>query len=383
MLEIYLDNSATTKPYREVNQAYLDMSEICYANPSSLHSFGMRAEKEIKNAKKTLAEILSVQEKELYFTSGGTESNNLAILGYTRANARRGKHIITTAVEHPAVLETVKQLESEGFEVTYLGVDENGRIRTEEFDAALRSDTILVCVMYVNNEVGAIMPIEALKPLMRQKSPQAALFVDAVQAFGKITIKPEKLGIDMLSISGHKIHGPKGIGALYVKDKTLIRPIVYGGHQQSNLRSGTENVAGIVGLAVAAELAYSDLGKKQAKVKAVRDMLKAGILTQIENVVVNSDDNCLENILNVSFLGVRSEILLHALESKDIYVSAGSACASNAPKPSPTLTAMGKNAKEIDSALRFSFCEFNTVHEIQEVLEVLKNEVAQIRKYVR
>ncbi len=383
MLEIYLDNSATTKPYREVNLAYLDINEICYANPSSLHSFGMRAEKEVKNAKQTLAEILSVQEKELYFTSGGTESNNIAILGYARANARRGKHIITTAVEHPATLETVKQLENEGFEVTSLGVDENGRIRMAEFDAALRGDTILVCMMYVNNEVGAIMPIEQLKPLMRQKSPQAALFVDAVQAFGKLQIKPEKLGIDMMSISGHKIHGPKGIGALYVKEKTLIRPIVYGGHQQNNLRSGTENVAGIVSLAVAAKLAYSNLEKKQAKVKALRDMLKAGILTQIEDVVINSDDACLENILNVSFLGVRSEILLHALESKDIYVSAGSACASNAPKPSPTLTAMGRNAKEIDSALRFSFCEFNTVHEIQQVLEVLKNEVEQIRKYVR
>ena len=209
------------------------------------------------------------------------------------------------------------------------------------------------------------------------------LFVDAVQAFGKLPIKPEKLGIDIMSVSGHKIHGPKGIGMLYVKDKTLIRPIVYGGHQQNNLRSGTENVAGIVSLAVAAKLAYSDLSNKQSQIKAVRDMLKDGIVSQIENVVINSDDGCLENILNVSFPGVRSEILLHALESKGIYVSAGSACASNAPKPSPTLTAMGKNAKEIDSALRFSFSEFNTKEEIQQVLEILKNEVAQIRKYVR
>ncbi len=382
MLEIYLDNSATTKPYREVNQAYLDMSEICYANPSSLHTFGMRAEKEVKNARSVLAEILSVQKKEIYFTSGGTESNNIAILGYARANKRRGTHIITTKVEHPAVGEAVKQLESEGFEVTYLDVDENGRIRAEDFDAALRTDTILAAIMFVNNEVGAIMPIEKLKPLMKKKSPNAALFVDAVQAFGKMQIKPEKLGIDMMSISGHKIHGPKGIGALYVRDKTLIKPIVYGGHQQNNLRSGTENTPAIAGLAAAAQLAFKDV-KKQAKIKALRDMLKAGVLTQIDNVVINSDDLCLENILNISFLGVRSEILLHALESNNIYVSAGSACASNAPKPSPTLTAMGKNTKEIDSALRFSFSEFNTAMEIQEVIRVLVKEVAEIRKYVR
>lgn len=382
MLEIYLDNSATTKPYREVNQAYLDMTEICYGNPSSLHSLGMRAEKEVKNARQVLADILGVKDKEIFFTSGGTESNNLAILGYARANHRRGKHIITTAVEHPAVAETMKQLETEGFEVTYLGVDANGRIRLEDFDAALREDTILAAIMYVNNEVGAIMPIEKLKPLMKQKAPNAALFVDAVQAFGKIVIKPEKLGIDMMSISGHKIHGPKGIGALYVKEKTLLRPILYGGHQQNNLRSGTENTPGIVGLSVAAQLAFKD-PKKQAKIRAMRDMLASGVLTQIENTVINSDDACLENILNISFLGVRSEILLHALESNDIYVSSGSACASNAPKPSATLTAMGKSAKEIDSALRFSFSEFNTALEIQEVVKVLVKEVAEIRKYVR
>lgn len=382
MFEIYLDNSATTKPYREVNQAYLDMSEICYGNPSSLHSFGMRAEKEVKNARGALAEVLGAQDKEIFFTSGGTESNNLAILGFARANKRRGMHIITTAVEHPAVLEPMKQLEAEGFEVTYLGVDENGRIRIEDFDAALRADTILAAIMYVNNEVGAIMPIEKLKPLMKKKSPNAVLFVDAVQAFGKLPIKPEKLGVDMLSISGHKIHGPKGIGALYIKDKTLIRPILYGGHQQNNMRSGTENTPAIAGLGVAAQLAYQDI-KKQPKIRAMRDMLKAGILTQIDNVVINSDDACLENILNISFLGVRSEILLHALESNDIYVSAGSACASNAPKPSATLTAMGKSAKEIDSALRFSFSEFNTALEVQEVIKVLVKEVAQIRKYVR
>lgn len=382
MLEIYLDNSATTRPYPEVNRAYLDIVENCYGNPSSLHTLGMRAEKEVKNARRMLSEILGVQDKEILFTSGGTESDNLAILGYARANARRGKHIITTLVEHPAVLETVKQLETEGFEVTYLGVDQNGRISTEDFDAALRTDTILAAIMYVNNEVGAIMPIEKLKPLMKAKAPHAALFVDAVQAFGKLTIKPEKLGIDMMSISGHKIHGPKGIGALYIKDKTLIRPIVYGGHQQNNLRSGTENTAGIVGLAVAAQIACKNT-QKQAKIRAVRDLFVQCVQAQIENTVINSDEACLENILNISFVGVRSEILLHALESNGIYVSSGSACASNAPKPSPTLTAMGKNAKEIDSALRFSFSEFNTEDEIREVVRILEKEVTQIRKYTR
>lgn len=381
--EIYLDNSATTKSAPEVNAAVLDAFAHSYGNPSSLHRLGMQAEKVFAGAKKTLAQCLSVTEQEIYLTSGGTESSNIAILGAAEANKRRGKHIICTGVEHPAVFETVKSLEAKGFETTVLGVDETGHISVEEFAAALKPDTILVCVMHVNNEVGAVMPVEALKLIMKKKSPHALLFVDAVQSFGKIAVKPAKWGVDLLSASAHKIHGPKGVGVLYVKKGVRIVPVQFGGHQQGGLRSGTENVPGAAGFGVAAAMAAEQMERSYAHVQMLKERLQCGILDKIGQVVVNGGGELLPYILNVSFLGVKAEILLHALESRGIYVSTGSACSSNAPAPSRTLLAMGKNKKEIEGAVRFSFSRENTAEEIDYTIETLLREVAEIRKYVR
>lgn len=384
--EIYLDNSATTKSTPEVNAAMLDALEHCYGNPSSLHRLGMQAEKAFGAAKRTVAGLLGVTEGEVYITSGGTESSNLAILGAAEANKRRGSHIICTGVEHPAVYETVKSLASRGFEAEFLGVDETGRISLEEFEALLRPDTILACVMHVNNETGAVMPVEALKPVMKKKSPHALLFADAVQSFGKIAVKPAKWGVDLLSASAHKIHGPKGVGALYVKKGTRIVPVQFGGHQQGGLRSGTENVPGAVGFGAAAALAQQHMKARYAHVRELNHRLRVGIESNIDNVVFNSGDKdgeSLPYILNVSFLGIKAEILLHALESKGIYVSTGSACSSNAPAPSRTLLAMGKSKKEVEGAVRFSFSGENTAEEIDYTLETLAHEVAEIRKYVR
>ncbi len=384
--EIYLDNSATTKTAPEVNTAILDALTHCYGNPSSLHRLGMQAEKAFAAAKRAVAGLLGVTEGEVYITSGGTESSNLAILGVAEANRRRGKHIVCTGVEHPAVYETVKSLESRGYEVGFLGVDETGRISLEEFEALLRPDTVLACVMHVNNETGAVMPVEKLKPIMKKKSPHALLFVDAVQSFGKIAVKPAKWGVDLLSASAHKIHGPKGVGALYVKKGTRIVPVQFGGHQQGGLRSGTENVPGAAGFGIAAELAQQQMEARYARVRELNHRLREGILDKIDNVVFNSGGKEGENlpyILNVSFLGIKAEILLHALESKGIYVSTGSACSSNAPAPSRTLLAMGKSKKEIEGAVRFSFSGDNTAEEVDYTIGALMRAVAEIRKYVR
>ncbi len=383
MKEIYLDNSATTKTSKEVNDEMMRVLCNSYANPSSLHRLGMKAEKEFEEAKETLAKCLSCDSGCIYITSGATESANIAINGYLDASKRRGKHIICTKIEHPAVYETIKHAQDNGYEVDWLGVDGSGNISIDEFENMLRTDTVLVCVMHVNNEVGSIMPIEKLKSIMTKKSPNAALFVDAVQSFGKIDIKPEKLGIDMLCASAHKIHGPKGVGLLYVKKGIRINPSVFGGHQQSNLRSGTENVFGAVGFASAAKMQKDNIEKNYNHVLMLKKRLCELIKSNICDVVINGDEDSFAYILNVSFLGIKSEILLHALESKNIYVSTGSACASNAPSPSRTLVCMGKDKREVEGAIRFSFCASNTIDEIEYAAKVVEDEVRNIRKYVR
>ncbi|MBE7026228.1 MAG: cysteine desulfurase [Ruminococcaceae bacterium] len=381
--EIYLDNSATTKTTKAVNDSMIEVLEKAYANPSSLHNLGMKAEKAFESAKQTLADCLSCTKDEIYITSGGTESNNLAIFGYLEAAKRKGKHIICTGVEHPAVYEAVEYAKTQGYEADILGADKNGYISLDEFESLLREDTVLVCVMHVNNEVGAIMPIEKLKPIMKKKATNAALFVDAVQSFGKIAIKPSKIGVDMMSASAHKIHGPKGVGLLYIKKGVRVLPILHGGHQQSNLRSGTQNVFGTVGFATAASEAYKNIDKNYEHVSELKNRLYNRIVENIDNVVLNGDESALPYILNVSFIGIKSEILLHALESRGIYVSTGSACASNAPSPSRTLLCMGKDKKEIEGAVRFSFSAMNTKEEIDYTIKVLTEEVKNIRKYVR
>lgn len=379
-MEIYFDNSATTKTAESVNEKMLEVLREGWGNPSSLHKIGMNAEKYIKKAAKVIADEIGAAPDEIYFTSGGTESDNIAIMGYCAANKKRGMHVICSSVEHPAAEECFKKLENMGFEVSRLSVDENGKISLEELDSLLRPDTVLVSVMHVNNEVGTIYPIDKIKALLKKKSPNAALHSDAVQSFCKEKINVKKMGIDMLSMSAHKIHGPKGVGALYVKKGSIISNIVYGGHQQKNLRSGTENVFGAAGMAEAVEYMRK---KRESFDGAVKKTLYNEIKSNVENVVLNGDLNGSDYILNLSFPGVRSEILLHSLEAKGIYVSAGSACSSNKPSPSNTLTQMKKSAKEIDSAIRFSFSVENTIEEAMRVAEAVKCEVEQIRKYTR
>ncbi len=378
---IYLDNASTTKPSCGVIDAISDALNN-FGNPSSMHRLGIDAENIIKKAKENASKILSVSPNNVYFTSGGTESNNTAIFGACHANIKKGKHIITSKIEHPSVLTPFKMLEEEGFEVSYIGIDKNGILDLEEFENELREDTIFVSIMLVNNETGAIMPVDKLKGIMKKKSPKALLHIDAVQGFGKIICKPKQWGVDLLSASGHKIHAIKGTGLLYINDNVLIKPFICGGGQQKNMRSGTENVVGISAFSKACE-EICDYDAE--KIRNLREKLKNGILENIERVKINEALNEYQSghILNVSFLGLRSEILLHSLEMHQIYVSTGSACSTNKPMPSHVLSAIGCSAEEIDSAIRFSFSQDITNEDIDKTIDALIKEVATIRKYVR
>lgn len=384
MSEIYFDNSATTRCYPEVAAKMVQIMTESYGNPSSMHRKGFEAEQHVKEAKELIAKNLKVSEKEIFFTSGGTESDNLAIIGSALANRRQGNHIITTSVEHPAVKNTVKYLEEQGFRITMLPVDNYGVVKMEDFKAALCEDTIVISIMYVNNEVGARQPIEEIGAYLKEVKSKALFHVDAVQGFGKYRIFPKKANIDMLSVSGHKIHGPKGIGFLYIRDKVKIKPIAFGGGQQNGVRSGTENVPGIVGIAEAVRICYENFDEKIETLYTLRERFAEGLRT-IEGCHMNGlgDRNNAPHIASVTFDGVRSEVLLHALEEKNIYVSAGSACASNKPEPSATLLAMGLSMKEIEGTIRFSF-SFDTTHEeIDYCIEALRELLPRLRKYTR
>lgn len=384
-MEVYLDNSATTKCYENVREIVGKIMCEDYGNPSSMHRKGVEAEKYIREAKETLAKILKVQEKELFFTSGGTECDNLALIGCARANHRAGKHLITSSIEHPAILNTMQYLEQEeGFRVTYLPVDEDGRISLEALKEALCEETILVSIMYVNNEVGSVQPIAEAVKIVKDYNKNILFHVDAVQGFGKYRIFPKKEGIDLLSVSGHKIHGPKGTGVLYVNEKIKIKPIMFGGEQQKNVRSGTENVPGIAGLALAAKTIYTGLEDKVAKMRQLKAYFIEGI-SKIEHTKIHGryDETSAPHIVSVGFAGIRSEVLLHTLEDKGIYVSSGSACASNHPAISGVLKGIGAGKEYLDSTLRFSFSEFTTKEEIDYTLETLYNCVPVLRKYTR
>ena len=363
-MEVYMDNSATTRTFPEVAELMTKIMCEDYGNPSSLHMKGVEAEKYLRYAKETLARILKVEERELLFTSGGTESDNMALIGCALANCRRGNHLITTQIEHPAILQTMRYLETQGYRVTYLPVDPCGRIRLEDLRRAMTPETILVSIMHTNNEIGALQPIEEAGALIKQMNPDTLFHVDAVQGFGKSRIYPKKIHIDLLSVSGHKIHGPKGVGLLYVGERVKIQPIVFGGGQQQNLRSGTENVPGIAGLAKAAERL------DQVKVNGLLPDAPYG-------------EGTAAHIVSVSFAGVRSEVLLHALEDKGIYVSAGSACSAHKPQPSATLKAIGIDKSLLDSTIRFSFSVFTTEEEIDVCLQALYNIVPMLRRYSR
>lgn len=385
MKEIYLDNSATTMAYESVGNLVHKVMCEDYGNPSSMHAKGVAAEKYIKKARETLAKIWKVQEKEIFFTSGGTESDNLALIGAARANHRAGKHLITSAIEHPAIINTMRYLEEEeGFKVTYLPVDKYGRIRLDALKEALCDDTILVSVMYVNNEVGSVQPIEEAASIVKAYNRNILFHVDAVQGFGKYRIYPKKLKVDMCSISGHKIHGPKGTGALYIGENVKIKPIVFGGEQQKNIRSGTENVPGIAGLALAAETIYDGLDKKVAVMRELKERFIEGVAS-IEHTTIHGlyDETSAPHIISVGFAGIRSEVLLHSLEEKGIYVSSGSACASNHPSVSGVLKGIGAKQEFLDATLRFSMSEFTTAQEIDYTLDTLYNIVPMLRKYTR
>ena len=384
-MEVYLDNSATTRAYPEVGDIVYKVMCQDYGNPSSMHRKGVEAEHYVKDAKEILAKLLKVNAKEIFFTSGGTESDNLALIGAARANRRRGNHLITSSIEHPAILNTMRYLEEEeGFRVTYLPVDENGRVRLEALKEALCQDTILVSIMYVNNEVGSVQPIEEAVKIVKNFNPRILFHSDAVQGFGKYHIYPKRVGIDMLSASGHKIHGPKGTGFLYINEKVKIKPIIFGGEQQKNIRSGTENVPGIAGLGLAAKMTYQDLNMKVSLMRELKAHFIEGI-SKIEHATVHglTDENSAPHIISVGIAGVRSEVLLHTLEDKGIYVSSGSACASNHPAISGVLRGIGTSQEYLDSTLRFSMSEFTTKEEIDYTLETLYNCVPMLRRYTR
>lgn len=379
-MEVYFDNAATTAVYPEVKNLMIKLLEEDYGNPSSLHMKGVEAERYIKQATTQIAKELKCQEKELTFTSGGTESNNLAIIGAAMAKRRAGKHIITTNIEHASVSATMEFLSKEGYEISTVGVNQDGTVNLDELKDTLREDTILVSVMYVNNEIGTIQPIEEIAKIIKAYNPSILFHVDAVQAFGKIVFSPKRLGVDLLSISGHKIHGPKGSGVLYIKDKTLIRPIIYGGGQQKAMRSGTENVPAIAGMGLAAELMYKDHDNKMAHIKKLKDTFVEKV-TALENVYDNSGEA--PHIASISFVGIRSEVMLHALEDKGIYVSAGSACSSNKPHVSNVLKAINLDSTKLESTLRFSFCETNTMEEVDYTVQVIEEILPVYRRYIR
>lgn len=383
-MEAYLDNSATTPVSPGVAEIVLKTMTEDFGNPSSMHKKGVEAERYLRNAKEILAKILKVQEKELIFTSGGTESNNLALIGIANANRRAGMHIITSSVEHASVLNTMKYLEEQGFEVTYLPVDERGVVSLDALKQAMRKDTILVSVMYVNNEIGAVEPVEEISKIIKAVNPQVIFHVDAIQAFGKYQIRPKRQGIDALSVSGHKIHGPKGSGFLYVSEKVKIKPILFGGGQQKGMRSGTDNVPGIAGIAEAAKEAYTDFEEKTEKLYELKDYFIDKILG-LDRVKVNSakGKEGAPHIISVSFVGVRSEVMLHALEDKGIYVSAGSACSSNHPHISETLAGIHLSAEEIDSTVRFSMSDLTTKEELDYACETIAGMIELLRKFTR
>ena len=387
-MEAYLDNSATTRCSDRACQLMVDLLTKDYGNPSSLHMKGIEAERFVETAKKKIAKTLRVSEKEIIFTSGGTESNNLAIIGAAMANRRAGNHIITTSIEHASVENPMEFLKEQGFEITYLSVDENGIISLEELEEAVMEQTILVSMMQVNNEIGAIEPVAEAAELIKKKNPATLIHVDAIQSYGKMYIYPKKLGIDMLSVSGHKIHGPKGSGFLWVREKTKLKPLILGGGQQKGMRSGTENVPAIAGLGEAAEEIYENLDEKRAHLYGLKQRFIDGI-EKLEGTHVNgkTGEDSAPHIVSVSFEGIRSEVLLHSLEDRGIYVSSGSACSSNnhAGKHKGSTTLRNIHLKEnlLDSTLRFSFSVHTTEEEIDYALEVLGELLPVLKKYTR
>lgn len=383
-MEAYLDNSATTRCSKRVQEIVAKTMDADYGNPSSLHRKGVQSEQYVKASAAKIAKTLKVSEKEIYFTSGGTESNNLAVIGAAMANRRAGNRIITTQVEHPSVSEAMAFLQGQGFEVVSLPVDKDGILSLDALREAINDQTILVSIMQVNNEVGAVQPVAEAGAIIQRESPGALFHVDAVQSYGKMRIRPKKLGISLLSVSGHKIHGPKGIGFLYIKEKTKIKPILFGGGQQSGMRSGTHNVPGIAGIGEASEEIYEGLEAKTAYLYSLRDRFLEQAM-KIGGITLNgrAGHDSAPHIVNISVEGVRSEVLLHALEEYGIYVSAGSACSSNRHSVSPTLQAMHVDPALLESAVRISFSCYTQEEEVDYAVSKLAEVIPKLRRYAR
>lgn len=375
-MEIYLDNSATTKVCREAADAMMKMLTENYGNPSSLHSKGVEASKALENARQNLADALSCSKDEIFFTTSGTTANNTAIFGAVNANRRKGNRIITTSLEHPSVNECMKRLEEQGFEVIRLRPDMHGAFSPMELMNAINNKTILVSIMAVNNEIGTINPINQIKTALKRASSDALIHVDAVQAFGKIPLNPSKTGIDLLTVSSHKIHGPKGAGALYIRKGVKIHPHVLGGGQEKGIFSGTEAIPAIVGFGAAVK-SLPNITQELADIKSVRDHFVREV-TKIGGVHINSPENALPYIINLSVLGVPSQTIVNSLSEQGIYVSAGSACKKG--HRSEVLTAIGLDSKRIDSAIRTSLSRYTTKHDMDEVVKALDKIVLRIRR---
>lgn len=381
-MEIYFDNSATTKPYKEVIEETAKAMEEYYGNPSSLHNIGIKAEKKINEAREFIGKSINASKDEIYFTSGGSEGNNLLVKGLVKP----GHHIITTNFEHHSVLMTYKELEKNGVKVTYLNLDKDGKISLDELEKAISKDTVLITIIHVNNEMGAIQNLEEIGKLIKSKSSRARFHVDAVQSYGKLNIDVKKMNIDMLTAAGHKIHGPKGVGFTFIKKGIVLNPLINGGSQESGIRGGTHNVPGIIGLHKAAEITMENINSSFEYVKSLKEYM-INRLGEIDNIRINSPlrDDFTPYILNVSFVGVRAEVLLHLLEENNIYVATGSACTSktSASQGSYVIKALGLNNKEVESAIRFSFSKFNTKEEIDKAIEVLKSSLTFLRRVRR
>ena len=383
-MQVYLDNAASTRVSKPVIELMNKAMAEDYANPSAKHLKGMEAEKYLKEAAAKIAKTMKVSEKEIVFTSGGTESNNMALIGAAMARQRYGKHIISTAIEHSAVHQVLVHLADLGFEYSILKVDEKGQVSLEELKSLLREDTILVSVMYVNNEIGAVQDIKAIADIVHGYNKDIYMHTDAIQAYGKFKIFPKKEGIDLLSVSAHKLHGPKGSGFLYIDERVNIKPIIYGGGQQRGLRSGTLNIPGIAGLGEAAKEAYEDFDKEVEYICGLRDYLIDEIKKlNDEGIKLNSEKGVkfAPHVLSISISGVRAEVLLHAMEERGIYIASGSACSSNHPGLSGTLKGIGLKEEFLSSTVRVSFSKYNNKEELDFFLANLKELIPQLRRY--
>lgn len=384
-MKVYLDNSATTKPSKEVVEIMIKALNEYYGNPSSLHHMGVEVEKLIKNARRQVGKALGVLEQEVFFTSGGTEANNIAILGSVEANKRKGNVVITTKLEHPSVMNVYKYLETKGFNVVYLDVDRYGKLEMDQLRSHLSEETILISIMHVNNEIGTIQPVKEISNLLKKEKLNTVFHMDAVQSFGKVPFNVAQLGVDLVSISGHKIHGPKGVGSLFKRKGLKLQPTIFGGNQESGIRSGTENTTGILGIGVAAENIYHNLNNNIERMSNLKNKFVEALKVELNDIRINSPENedGAPHIVNISFLGTRGEVLLHSLEQDSIYVSTGSACSSKKDSKSHVLKAIGLSDEEIEGAIRFSFSYYNSMEEIDYVVDRLKKHVTELRKIMK